>query len=80
MSAPVCPVCGQPKTLPSISPERLFFLCGDSVRRFATMPDGSGGDLYVISVENVAHVITPTHFAFYQRLCEHAADFTKAAA
>ena len=78
MSVP-CPTCGRSE-LPRISPERLFFLCGNTVRRFAVMPDGSGGDHYVIAVENVAHVITPEHFAHYQRLCEHAADFAKAAA
>lgn len=79
-SGDACPTCGKPKELPRISPERLFFLCGASALRFAVMPDGSGGDLYVLAVEGVIHVITPSHYAHYQRLCEHAADFAQAAA
>lgn len=80
-SGPVkCPACGQTATLPTISPERLFFLEGDAVKRFAAMPDGSGGELYVIAVQGVAHTITPGYFGLYQQLCASAAQFMAAAA
>lgn len=75
MSASVCPACGKPKELPRITPERLQMLCGNAVTRFAVMPSADGADLYVVAVQNVIHVITPEHFAFYQRLCANAADF-----
>lgn len=80
MSAAACPACGQSKQLPRITPERLFFLSGPSMSRFAVMPDGSGGELYVIAVEGAIHTIRPGEWAHYQRLCEHAEDFAQATA
>lgn len=64
-----CPTCGKPKELPRISPEQLLLICGNTVTRFAVMPDGDGNDLYVVAVQGAVHVITPSDFAFYQALC-----------
>lgn len=74
-SVPVCAACGQSVALPVISPERLFLICGASVRRYAVMPDGNGADLYVVAVANVAHTITPEMYALYESLCRNLAVF-----
>lgn len=76
----LCPTCGKPKELPRMSPERLFFLCGASMSRFASMPDGSGGELYVIAVEGVIHTIRPGEWAHYLEMCQHDQEFNTAAA
>lgn len=79
MSA-ACPTCGQPKQLPRITSKRLFFVCGASMSRFAVMPDGSGGELYVIAVEGVIHTIRLGEWAHYLGMCRNAQEFNTSAA
>jgi len=87
-SGAACPMCGgsgavaggeAAAQLPMISPERLFFLCGASVRRFAVMPDGCGGEMFVVAVEGVVHAIRPAEWADYLSFCRFAESATTAA-
>lgn len=66
MSADACPTCGQPKQLPRITPERLFFKAGASGEALpivaAMMPDGSravafGGVIYSMPEVEWAHYL-----------------------
>ena len=72
----ICATCCYSGQLPSISPERLFFLLGDAVRTFAFLSD----DAVAVSVQGVVHRISSTEWAHYQALCRHSADFQAATA